>query len=1404
MADRKSRRNRRILVLCAALVALAGAALAAKLALNARRQHQAAAALTRGMQAYDQQDYPRALPDLGRAAGRFRANPDLYYAVADTRRRIPEQNGRHIASAIAFARLGRDLAPDDIRHRILLIELYRSVGYVTEMIEEADKVLAADPVNAKAHAARIGALAALGRNPEALDAARTALALHPSDITFLQAQLEIMTASGSDPRDLQTQLLAHTQSFQNDPRFEVLSGRVARAAGDQPGALQYAALALALAPSDPDALRETITFCDQMAGADLSLLPQAAAAIDAAMSNPSLVPAIAAFVLERDWRLMQLETARTRAQALDPADPAIPDEALGWAALLSNAPASTRFEQALRARPTSAQRDAWIATIDAQAALSANHLADARSALDRVQTAEAAAQPANWICPPAHLAEARLLLAAGDPAAARGALRTLGRERDWLNARADLLLLLLNQNNIGEAMALLEFDPILASAQAIPGAVASSAATLIVSRQVSPEAAADMLEFIASVSAQRPDDHELAACHAASLLAMDRAVEAQAIMDRLDHNVLSGNARIMLAAASAPASRDAAPPDIERLLSNPPTQPDDLLRAALIVAAAREPAAGLQLFDAAIASALPPAQPPLRTARAIYLDRVADPSARQQLIELAEHNPESLPAQLAVLESTSAWTSPAGLELTIARLRALTGEDKASWRIHEARRLLAFNPSEASTAQALKRLQEARETSWPNPTISSLMADAALRDPTDPAARQRAVRHLVEGVQASADGATLYPRLVLLLKAAGDAAEADRQLDALLARQTIGLSLRSARADLAFLARRYEQALQDYRVLAQAGRSGARLGEANSLLALDRWNQAEPIYAELVAAADPAPAARLDYATALASRGQFERARAVLDELPDPVGDQPRSLIIADFYARHAPTPDAESHLSLLTESDNPDLAAGGAVRLVRFYLQQGRPADALAAADMLLARHPDDAPLREARALARMASSGQDAPSADDLAELALAARQRDPDSTYAHLTALMLERSRHAIDAPEYLRRLEALVQRDPIFMPTRAALVQALRADSRPLDAAIAATRASEAVPDSIEAAAMAARTLADAGEFVQAELYIARWKALLRVPSPEPDLLAAAIALDQGRPQQARLALAGWLDQLVSAARETGVHRPILAAVLALNGRPNDARGLFPDAPLGPADAPDYFAAGALLARADPDVAVDWELAARDLMVEPTDRLFMAGRLLTLGTDHAHQAALRASLELIDELEAANVVDAQLASMRASAQALLNEPDQAVLSYRRALERNPEDIMAMNNLAMLLARSSATAPEAVLLSRAALDRAEAIPNVPPAALANILDTCGLCLLAAGDPAAADAAFRRGLDLDPASIGCMVGTVEVLVARGDLESARAAMPGITSASSTLDAETRSRVAALRDSLE
>ena len=83
MADRRSRRRNRLLILLAGVAVLGAIGFAGKLALEWRRDRRAADALARGMEAYRAADYARALPDLGRAIPRHRGDPELLYAVAD-------------------------------------------------------------------------------------------------------------------------------------------------------------------------------------------------------------------------------------------------------------------------------------------------------------------------------------------------------------------------------------------------------------------------------------------------------------------------------------------------------------------------------------------------------------------------------------------------------------------------------------------------------------------------------------------------------------------------------------------------------------------------------------------------------------------------------------------------------------------------------------------------------------------------------------------------------------------------------------------------------------------------------------------------------------------------------------------------------------------------------------------------------------------------------------------------------------------------------------------------------------------------------------------------------------------------------------------------------------------------
>lgn len=1394
MADRRSRRRTRVIVLLVGVLALGGAVGAAKLALDARRASRASTALDRGLAAYEAGDYENAMRNLGTASSRIKDRPDLYYALADSRRRIREENGRHIPAAIAFARAARDLTPDDPRPRIMLIELYITAGFLSELLTEADRVLSIEPENRTALEGRCVALVSLGRREEAIAAAEALVSAYPDDADAAEVLLATLTNASRDPAAIRDRIDRLESRLGNDPRFITIQAEAALRAGDQARAIERVRAAAALDPSDPIAVARVVAMCDALFGEDGTLFDLGSRVASRAIARADAHPEIAGIVLFRDWRLARFGAAREHLASIDPAAPGVADSTLGWGAhlLMGVDPAGAdRFAAALASRPETPASTAWLASLDLHRALETGNVKAAVEALGRVDAAIAASPEREAICPPAEMARVRLALAGGDLVAAESGLTRLGLERGWLIARLELLQLMLDQGRIAEAAALINRD---AYARQIPGLVevfARAVATLIASGRVADEALPSMVGTLRQFAEAIPESQELRAYLAVALRETGRSDQAAPLIASIDPAEISDQARILLALAGT--AGEPATIDAEALLRSPPREPQALLSTALALHASGRPDAARALFDAAMQGLAPEARMPFRAALGAYLDRVRDPGAAEVLRALARDFPDQALAQLAMLESDAAWTSHDGLADAIARLRAITGERAAGWRLHEARRLLVYDTTQPGLARAISLLTEARAVSWPNHRISELLADAALRagDPT------RAVRHLAEGAQGSPAGVSLFPRLVLLLRERGDPAEASRYLDVFLTQQFLTTDLVLARAELAFSADRFEEARRDYERLAERGDPRGEIGLAATLAALGRAREAEAAYERIIARPDAAPAAFLSYANYLGLTGHIDRAVALLSRLPEEIGGVPRHRFVAELIARHAPEERAEAVLREL--ADTGDAVVAG--RLATFLVERGRVEDAVRAAEHYLQRFPGDEGLREVRALARI--QGATTGAAADIAELAAIIAERQPGSPYATLTAIMLEHSRGTINDEQYLERIRAITRSEPTFLPAYAILVTTLQGLGRMGEAADAATRAATVSQGSASAAEMAARALFGAQRHAEAEAMVRRWKDRLARPIPDPDILSAEIALSQGRAPAARAALTGWLDALAASPRAPQDLRPLLSATLMLTGDRTRAASFFSADTLQAADAEAYLRTSVLMAPSSPAAAQEWLLQGLDRLSEPGARLFVASQLHTLGTARNHRPALEATITVLDRLAGDGHRSPAASAIRASTHTALGQTEQAIAAYRDAIDQQPDDVLSLNNLANILSRSPGTAPEAVTLAQRALGVGESA-GLPPAIIANLLDTLGVALLAAGDAPSAAAAFRRGLDLDRNSTGCQVGIVEALVAQGDTEGARVAMRAVQAAAAQADPEVGPRLDRVRIALQ
>jgi Tfp pilus assembly protein PilF len=128
------------------------------------------------------------------------------------------------------------------------------------------------------------------------------------------------------------------------------------------------------------------------------------------------------------------------------------------------------------------------------------------------------------------------------------------------------------------------------------------------------------------------------------------------------------------------------------------------------------------------------------------------------------------------------------------------------------------------------------------------------------------------------------------------------------------------------------------------------------------------------------------------------------------------------------------------------------------------------------------------------------------------------------------------------------------------------------------------------------------------------------------------------------------------------------------------------------------------------------------------------------------------------------------------------------------YRAALDKAPENAIALNNLAYVLAQQPSRAAEALPLIEKALDIYQDQPD--------FLDTYGLALLAAGRAADAEEAFRRALDLRPDEPSFMLSLATAHLEQRQTDHAAVLLDQVERRS-TLNAAQRQRLHDLKERL-
>lgn len=1392
MSQRARKRIIFLLVLGVAGVGVVAAGLQWR---SARRAHGIAEAREQGLALYAEGRWSEAMTELNKSARFVKDDPDVMVALADSRRNVPLEGGRHIRAAINFAQQALATDPDNEKALELLVDLYAQIGQVTELIDVSKRLLELDPDHHEARWSEAMGLASLGR-PGAIEATDRLLERFPDDVRGHALRIQLMLAQGASADEVRAYADAQAAARPRSADFLLLQAEArVRTSTEQESLDELRASAERASDIQierPETLARLVQLLDM-----LGLTERADEILTRELAKGANQDAVA-IAVERDWKAGRIEQARSRALAAAEADPdGAADAVLGWAVMLAppDQPQGSQspYYETLRLRSGVGARF-WINLIDGREALARGDWGTARGSLS---AATLTPLPRSGGLAPLDIAEyllGRAELALGDwrEAAARWD-HVASRNPSWTGVRLELSALMLQNGRAHDALnhagRVLSRNPGNYDA----GKAAARAMVALLELGEVPVESSDetvaLLQELAGASKPASDAEyaQILALEARVRLVRGETDFAQRAVDQLVELGVTPPAEDLLAlieraepASLAGLDRIKAPADAGPLVAHRAQQIADMGRSDEAKA----------YFTEAIGDAPAAEKPDLERLYAVWLEHNNDPEGLSRLIRLAETNARSTQAQVDLLNAPSVWSDEAAVEAAIARLRDVGGESSVAWRIYEARRLLTFEPSEARAAQAVELLGPGLRSSAPDASALTLAGEAMIMLGDVSTASDYYGRAI------DADGRrwVLYPRLITMLQSSGRLDLAETRQREFLKISRLDPAQQRRRAELSESLGLWDAAVTDRAALAEAPGAGAgehaRLGAA--LARAGRVGEADAQMNQLAGQSLSDPDTVSLVADYLAARGRGEDASAVIARAD--IDEETQATMSAALLIKRGLPDQAVAVLEQATRA-HPSAELWAA--LARTSLRAGRLDAARAAVNQGQELDADSAELAALDAAVKLQSGQSAAPEA--LAELARATARSDVDPALTEIIQATQQLS-ETNDLGAYLATLEGVYAKHQRSLLIMRLLATAYLQNNQGDKAVSIASHAARVFPGQPEAAQLAAETLALTGRLTEAETMAARWLNQASDQLPPREALAR-LAMARGSVYDADDALAPVRERILSEAADAPGRFELLATVTAAAGRFDEAREMLL-ARAGDGDTwADIFirVAGAL--DAPPATVRDWLSEA-----EPYagDRL---GALAVLAQGWADLGARTGDRSAYEEV--VRLLDGREGVERSAAVMLLAVSFEQLGEYRRAEERYrqmlrlvPDQPIALNNLAYLLLKEGKASDEAVTLARRAVSGAQEL-GYPAGSQASFQHTLGELFGALERPDDSEQAFRAGLELSPQSPYLLLSLAELLAGRDRGDEAATLLGRINTEAVSNDPEFTQRYDALKQTL-
>jgi Tfp pilus assembly protein PilF len=1286
----RAKTKRRLVILLLSSVAVIGLGGGAYAARKYMQRQAAFAARDAGLAAAKAGDYAAALEQLHIYIRKYPNDADVLYQYALARQNVPEPDGGHLSEAIDIWRQYLDLKPGDLAARRRYLDLCVNGARNTEAVDTANLILTQVPNDAPALRARAIAMFRLRKFEDARKDMDTLRRLEPDNFENFQLSYVMQAANGATAEQLVAYAADLQKSHPDDPQFALLLSVAQDNAGNRAAAANVLRRVAARPVSSPAVLQLLINQLDK-----LDLNAEALAAVRAAAAAHLGEVAYQRLLAERLFT--GADYAALDALAGDQSAPRIADDPqilvlhglslalrgkLADASLIFQAVKSRAQADALAGAMASAAGAVWSDSLEPKARVEACRQAlradvvspflhfllaeassqqgDVERALREWQTAFAYA-PA-WGLPQTRCA--RTFLGTGRPGdalrAARLAYQRVPNDKDTL----------------------------------ITMAMASSAA--LAPNQA--DDAARLLTLLNDIRARFPEAQEVRPL-LVSVLARagrrdDALAEFRAILNLTPPPLES--TFLQLAAISHAQNLGLDDACFERSEKAHGMTPPLALARALNLSRANHPAEALALFE----SAMPPrdAGAVWRLAYARLLGLVDDPRAKAAWIALADAFPKDTEIQWSACGAPSVQDDHEFLGRTIQRLREQLGQDNIDGRLAQAIWLLQGRPSAKQYSEASVLLGDITRAAPDKIEARTLLADCLQRlgNISGAVEQMRAVARVRPEDHAVA------LRLATLLRQQGETDAARAQLD-VVAQEPNSPAIR-------------QQAAAMFLALGDRDRARTILEQhpdASSavLLAQIYMLRREPPKAEDICRKflDKPSAGLIEfYANFLASQGRTTDARTLLAKL-DAAAAPPgmREVIRAEFLARYGKPDEALVQYAAATRAAPKEPATWRA--LLRYNLRSGRLDDVKTQVIQALAAIPADpgfAALRDRLPLA------QDLAATPGAGSLLPALLQNPGDIEPLEEAIRLAADSRKTAPAAQTIAQIRQLAERYPRVLPIQLFAAEFLISKSQFDSAAALASRAMAVFPESDDLARLCAGAQGGAGHWAEAIAAATQWRQRNPGQAMQADVVIAATYRNQGKPADGIRQLDPYLDRALKAPDDYSGLLVVYAQNLFAANQVARAQEIL--APL--LTSARWRSAWLTLADyiADPASRAAWIQRVAPLVpADAVSEKIVLARCYQGLAEMTHDESWNRQIRtLVDPL--VNRTDLRAGDLVALGMLLEAQKDTPAAEqlYRRALKADPQQAIALNNLAMILLNADRNPQETLDFARRAV-QASALP-------------------------------------------------------------------------------------------